>query len=1050
MATTASRQAYNDLFLQELNRLNAAQREAVNQIEGPVLVIAGPGTGKTHILTARIGRILLETDTQPHNILCLTFTDAGVRAMRERLLQFIGPEAHRVHIYTFHSFCNTIIQDNLELFGRHNLEPVSELEQIEMLQKLVDGLDVRHPLKRGRTDAYFYLEHLRDLFQRMKREDWTVEFVHQKIDEYLDDLPNREEFVYQVSRGSYKKGEPKKAKIQEAHTRMERLKAAASLFPAYVEQMQQQRRYDYDDMILWVLRAFEENEALLRTYQEQYLYFLVDEYQDTNGAQNEIIQKLIDYWEVPNIFIVGDDDQSIYEFQGARLKNLREFYALYQKELQLVVLQDNYRSSQHILDAAGHIIQHNQRRILSDLRNLGITKTLLAQHEIFQDVPIRPQLVEYPNRLQEDADIVNQIERLQQQKFPLGEIAVIYARHKQARNLIKLLEKKGIPYTTKRRVNVLDLPLIQNLRRLLEYLSAEHTRPYSGEFLLFRILHANFLNVSVQDLAVISNHLASNFEREEQPKWRDFIANEQTLQQLNLQNSAAITQFSELINTLLADFSNLSVPILLERILNRSGLLRFVLQHDEKNWLLQVIKTFFDFVQQESDRNPRLSVRRLLDILHSMDEHRIRLDVNREDVAAHGVNLVTAHSAKGLEFQHVYMIDCVADDWEPQSRSGSHRFKLPDTLTYSGEEDALEARRRLFYVGMTRAKERLHISYSVNNEAGKPLQRAIFVEELLAQSDLEVQQKQISTERVLEAQTLFLLETVKPTIEAADKTVIDKLLQQFKLSISSLNTFLRCPLSFYYEHILRIPTLTSEAASYGQAMHNSLQRLFEQMLLSKTKTFPSEHRLLELFEEELHRFRSNFTRREFEQRLEFGRRNLAQFYRENVQQWHKTVKLEFVVRNVELDGIPLTGIIDKLELHEQGRAHVIDYKTGSLSDYKMRPPTDANPLGGSYWRQLVFYKILYENYRTATHRVTSGEINYLDPDPQGNLLRKPVQFSENDVVFLKNLIRESYAKILQHDFYHGCGERHCVWCNFVKRNQQLDSLADREVEELDD
>ena len=147
MATeTKDIKQYNKSFLFELERLNDAQREAVDQIEGPVLVIAGPGTGKTHILTARIGRILLETDAQPHNILCLTFTEAGVHAMRERLLEFIGPEAHRVHIYTFHSFCNSIIQDNLELFGRNDLEPLSELERVEIIRKIIDVLDVLHPL----------------------------------------------------------------------------------------------------------------------------------------------------------------------------------------------------------------------------------------------------------------------------------------------------------------------------------------------------------------------------------------------------------------------------------------------------------------------------------------------------------------------------------------------------------------------------------------------------------------------------------------------------------------------------------------------------------------------------------------------------------------------------------------------------------------------------------------------------------------------------------------------------------------------------------------
>lgn len=166
-------QQRNEAFQQELELLNPAQRRAVEQIEGPVLVIAGPGTGKTHILASRIGRILMETDAQPHNILCLTFTDAGVQAMRKRLLQLIGPEAHRVHVFTFHSFCNSVIQANLERFGRRDLEPLSDLERVDIIRHIIDELPHRHVLKQVRGDTFFYEGHLDGLFQTMKKENWT-------------------------------------------------------------------------------------------------------------------------------------------------------------------------------------------------------------------------------------------------------------------------------------------------------------------------------------------------------------------------------------------------------------------------------------------------------------------------------------------------------------------------------------------------------------------------------------------------------------------------------------------------------------------------------------------------------------------------------------------------------------------------------------------------------------------------------------------------------------------------------------------------------------
>src|SRR5690606_27741715 len=210
-------------FEQEYNRLNENQRKAVDKIEGPVMVIAGPGTGKTQILAARIGRILLDTDTLPSNILCLTYTEAGAIAMRKRLLEFIGPDAYKVGIYTFHGFCNEVIQDNLSLFEKTSLEPVSDLERIELFKELIDSFPKNHPLKRYRGDVYYEIKNLQSLFSTMKKEGWTPLFINNVIDEYLKDLPNREEFIYKKAYRQYKAGDVKADKVEEQRERMEKL-----------------------------------------------------------------------------------------------------------------------------------------------------------------------------------------------------------------------------------------------------------------------------------------------------------------------------------------------------------------------------------------------------------------------------------------------------------------------------------------------------------------------------------------------------------------------------------------------------------------------------------------------------------------------------------------------------------------------------------------------------------------------------------------------------------------------------------------------------------
>src|ERR1700753_4492264 len=187
---------YNAKFQEALSNLNPQQLAAVNKMDAPVLVIAGPGTGKTQILAARIGKILTETDAQPNEILCLTYTDAGAIAMRKRLFEFIGPDAYRINIYTFHAFCNEVIQENLEYFGKLNLEPISELDSAMLFRELVDEFPNDHLLKRFTGDIYFDAPRLKSLFSTMKSEGWDEKTFETAVKEYLEDLPNREEFIY--------------------------------------------------------------------------------------------------------------------------------------------------------------------------------------------------------------------------------------------------------------------------------------------------------------------------------------------------------------------------------------------------------------------------------------------------------------------------------------------------------------------------------------------------------------------------------------------------------------------------------------------------------------------------------------------------------------------------------------------------------------------------------------------------------------------------------------------------------------------------------------
>lgn len=1062
-------QQRNDAFRALLDRLNPAQRRAVEQVEGPVLVVAGPGTGKTHILAARIGKILLETDVRPQNILCLTFTDAGVTAMRGRLLDMIGPDAHRVAISTFHGFCNRVIQENMELFGKGRLEPITELERIEIVRRLLAKLPPEHPLREGKKDIYQYENHLRDLFANMKKEGWTPGFVIKKANEFIDGLSGNPDFIYQRNTRHARKGDPKTAQIEDVTERLHRLKAAADLYPKYLSAMERAGRYEYEDMILWVLREFERNEALLRSYQERFLYVQVDEFQDTNGAQFRLLQLLLHFWEAPNVLVVGDDDQSIFEFQGARLENLRRFHTQYRPALETVVLEENYRSTQEILDSAGKVIAHNEIRAVRQLEE-PIEKKLRAAGTASG----APELRLYDNRLQELTDVVGQIELLVNNGVAPEEIAVIYARHRQAAKLTALLGKKHIPYQTKRPENALDLPAVQQFRELLRYLHEESVRPYSGEHRLFRLLHAAFFGLPAGDLARIAvatqinagaakgqpSALYDTPQTAHQTSPRGVGVKLQTLnfelrttlttpgrlQNLGLLNPEAFEPVSKYLDPWIAAVHNLPLPQLFERLFAQTGLLTWALEQADKVWHLQALYTLYEFVQSEVNRHPRTTLARLLEQLDSMDDNSLPLPLRQPVESGPGVQLLTAHGAKGLEFQHVFMFDCIADVWEKNAGGSRGRFSLPPTLTLSGEEDALEARRRLFYVAMTRAKQRLLISSASTGDDGKPMAQSVFVEETgLTRESVSVPQAAL-----LETQALLLLEPVPPVVTLPEPAAFEALLRNFTLSVTALNRYLRCPLAFYYEDFLKIPGAMSEAAAFGVAMHSALQQFLLKMKADKKLRFPPAETLIRMFAGEMERQRGYFSEHNYTQRLALGKDYLRRIHVEQVPYWRKRAIVERRIDRVEFEGVPIAGVLDKIEWLDNGALRIVDYKTGAPAPNKTAPPDDKQPHGGDYWRQLAFYKILLEKANIYPEPVGKTAISWLEPDKRGAFPITELSFSGEDLQFVGNLIRETWANIRAARFSPGCGKDDCPWCRMYRWNEAPVEGIYRAEEELDD
>lgn len=1001
--------------------LNPAQQQAVEHIEGPVVVIAGPGTGKTQMLAARVCRILEQTDAGPQSILCLTFTDAGVSAMRQRLLGMIGPEAHRVGIYTFHAFCNRVIQENIEYFGRTGLEPLSDLERIDIVRHLLAQLPPDHPLRSGLKDLYRYETHLRELFATMKKEGWTPGHVHRQTDAYLAELPTRPGFFYKTNSKHGRKGDPKTVLVEAENERMARLKAAADLYPAYQRALDKAGRYEYEDMILWVIRAFERHEALLRTYQERYLYFLVDEFQDTGGAQNRLLQLLLDYWDSPNVFIVGDDDQSIYEFQGARLRNLLDFYETHRDTVRTFVLEENYRSAQALLDTAHRVIDHNLLRAVHTLKT-PVSKKLRAQ----PDTPhAEPRLQVYPNRLQETVGVARQIRALLDAGTPPEQIAVLYARHRQGERLMALLEKTGIPYETRRPVNLLELPWLDALRQLLRYLHDELRAPFGGEARLFKLLHAPHFGLSPLSLSALAAALLPAEAGAAKRPLRAALHDRALLASLQLPDQARFEALAMHLEGWLQQAVHAPLPELIERLYNQSGLLTYALRQPDKVWRLEALASFLDFVSREAARRRHFNLDRLLALLDSMDDNRVPLELQQHIRGGAGVQLLTAHGSKGLEFDHVFLLDCTQDPWEPNARGNGFRFTLPDTLTRSGEEDALEARRRLFYVALTRARRRLTISYARANDEGKPLTQACFVDE----TGLTAAEAPVPEAALVEARAALLLDPPKPVIRLPESVRLDERLANLTLTVTALNRYLYCPLAFYYTDLLGIPESVREANAFGQAMHGALQQFFPKWKSARGKEEAGEQSLLRLFKQEMERRQGYFSEQTFEQRLALGREWLRRYYFEQVPEWRRRAVAERRVDRVTLDGIPLAGVIDKIEWLDDGTLRLVDYKTGAPDPKQVAAPDEQTSLGGNYWRQLAFYHILLGQAPFYPEPVRRLAIAWLEPDRRGRFVTAEFELSAGERAGMIDLIRGSWQRIQERKFTEGCGRPECAWCS---------------------
>jgi len=1019
---------HQHFFEQVYNHLNAKQTLAVNQIEGPVMVVAGPGTGKTQILAARIANILIKTDSVPNNILCLTFTEAGAVAMRKRLTTFIGPDAYKIHIHTFHSFCNYVIQQNKDVFEYIDWQPVSDLEKHEIMREIINALPIEHPLRRAKGEIYYDIRHLLSLFDLMKKEDLSTVKLDGLIQSHLDELPFDEKYIYKRKSGTNNKGDLKQKDIDKVTKKLDKLSHAIHMYTIYNDSLKAKQRYDFNDMILWVLEMFKNNPDVLYKYQEQFLYLLVDEFQDTNAAQYNIVKQLASFWDAPNLFVVGDDDQTIYRFQGADMGNILNFNDQYSNDIKTVVLEENYRSSQSILDAASGLIKHNRNRLVN--ANPTLTKKLTSS----VDLPIKtaiPSIKVFKNKYAETVSIAQDIENKIKQGIDPNDIAIIYKKHKHAEELLSYFNKKAIPYNLVKKINAFDIEIIEQLIKVLTYVDHEKDFPFSGDGLLFEILHYNQFDIPVLLLATLSREATKNKTsiREE----ANLLVSKSTEKKSDIKAIESALAFTD--NCIRLYFTKTPAD-LLEYILIEGGFFNYLYHQNNRKLSLEAVTTLFNFLKEEIERKSGLTLSHFLQTLSEMKTYGIELPLNFVFSNSSGINLMSAHGSKGLEFKHVYIINCSLNEWDKDR--AQNVYDLKEIFPELEDEGVIEDNRRLFYVAITRAKESLTLSYHLADNKGKESTPSQYIVEILENDQIDIENVDVDENATTDFVMHFAPSAELPQISLIDKSILEEVLQNYSLSVTHLNTYLHCPISFYFKHILRIPAAKNYNMALGSAMHGTLEKIFIEF--NKSTTFPTVPLLLNWYEYQLNRQRTSFTQEEFDRFLAYGKLILPGYLESRQSNW-KAPKYETEVRiNTNYNHVPINGMLDNVAIYGN-EVVVTDFKTGKheKSKYKLAAPNSGSRShtfelehGGDYWRQIMFYKILIDNDPMHHWKMTRGIIDFIEPLDDEFFLEQ-IAITAEGVNQVKAQISTTYDNILLHKFDTGCGLEECEWCVFAKK-----------------
>jgi DNA helicase-2/ATP-dependent DNA helicase PcrA len=946
-------------FKDEYKNLNQEQKLAVDSLDGPVMVVAGPGTGKTQVLALRIANILDKTDTPDNGVLCLTFTNAGVHAMRERLEKLMGSRGSRVVVSTFHSFAKSLIDKYYSLVGFDEMPALlDDTESIALVDEILENGVWEH--LRPRSDSARYFSDLKSLVSLLKRENISPDNFLISVEAEIENLQNDPENI--SSRGA-RKGELKK-EVENKIESLLRTKEVVVFYEEYEKLKFNRALMDYDDVLMYAVRLAQTSDEVKAFLRENYLYVLVDEHQDSSGVQNAFLEAVWGDTEKPNIFVVGDDRQLIYGFGGASIEQFQKFRGLFGKAKE-ITLVENYRSTQTILDVAESLIKSS-----------FATEKLHANSKAFEE-KVCIKECDYPRDeiIVAGIDIKKKIES----GVAENECAILVPKNYQVREAVQILRDLGILVASSGTVSFFAQPETLTIKRILSALAD----PFNGEAIGELLLDGTI------GIPVLSAHqfLRANMRK----------VNFETLSKYA--NSFLPTDPIARLGVQMEDWLKNSRELGIHGLVQKIGEDLFFnnpTDHEMLTRQVEIIRTYLHILGGLQAKNPHLTLPELVLHLDRLEHygHEIPLAIFS---GKSGVRVLTLHGSKGLEFQHVYIAHLDEGSLMKGKRNG---FALPERVESLIQAKDEQVARRELYVAITRAKEVCTLLYPRHSYSGGELEPARILADF-PENLIEKQSILESEGELIEKTPVVFVQRQKQKSKVTLSELADIVAGEYSkanVSVTLLNNFFECPWKWYFRNLLQLPEAKTESLLLGSAVHSGIEYIIKNREEGDFKNLDAV--ILNSLEKE------NISDEKIIKRMaRETKKILEDFIKYHLPKISDSAKSERSIshRDSKYPHLNFYGKIDLTESSENGYVEVTDFKTGSGKTKSVIEKRDEEGRLSSFTRQLAMYTFLIQGAEKGTEVILT-KLLFLEESPKSK-----------DAVYATKITGEE-LELLQKDF----------------------------------